>query len=204
MVATGFIAGYQENISCNSFLGLPFGFSTCAVVFFAFLHSYIRLYLGNGILFISQRNFAAGSPFETLHWGSIADIFGSFIDIDFITDPILFNSRLFVFVKRRVVDTSLPILLIFNLVNRSLDHLMLNFNSYLPRIGYFALGYSVVTFTLGTQSFKIPDTLVTDTLPYRDYVIFDNGFYNYYVNIVGTLDQGTAWVVMIPDGADNP
>ena len=56
--------------------------------------------------------------------------------------------------------------------------------------------YPELKFTLGTKTFKIPDTLTTDTLPYRDLVLTGNGFYTYNVVMGGPLDDGIALTVI--------
>ena len=59
--------------------------------------------------------------------------------------------------------------------------------------------YPYQTFTLGTASYEIKDTLKADTLPYNNKKIEFTGFYTFLISIADSLRSGTCQTRLVVD-----
>ena len=59
--------------------------------------------------------------------------------------------------------------------------------------------YPYLTFTLGTQSYEIKDSLKADTLAYNNMKIENSGFYSFWILIADSLRSGTSQTIFIEE-----
>lgn len=59
--------------------------------------------------------------------------------------------------------------------------------------------YPYITFTLGTETYEIVDSLKSDKKPYNNLLIEDSGFYTYFITYADSILSGTSQTNLFKD-----